>query len=77
MTTWITIPELAEHLRVSDTTIRRAMARRVDPLPHSRIGKQYRFSDADVAAIDAMFIVTALPVEDPNPWGLYRGGRAG
>jgi excisionase family DNA binding protein len=50
---------LGEYLDVSeDTVVRRTQA---EGWPHHRVGKQYRFSSDDVAAIDALTAVSATP----------------
>jgi excisionase family DNA binding protein len=50
---------LGEYLGVSeDTVVRRTQA---EGWPHHRVGKAYRFSGDDVAAIDALTAVSATP----------------
>ena len=55
-----------------EQVVRRA---RAGQFPHVRIGRRYRFTEADVAAIIAANHRETVPVPE-NPWGVRRRGRA-
>jgi hypothetical protein len=76
LTRWYSVDDVAEHLGVPRRWVVRACARRVNPLPHSRLSYRYiRFSEQDVEAIDGMFVARpTAPVAEPNPWGFARRG---
>ncbi|MEV1018131.1 helix-turn-helix domain-containing protein [Micromonospora sp. NPDC049801] len=67
---WLTIPQLAEHLQVSAEWVKRRAAAR--EIPHHRVGKQVRFTPADLSELEEIMKEPALNSERDAALALTR-----